>query len=73
MIRKILGWTGAALLVFVLGFDDDLRAIYRYLRSVPPVPYDPGPSVRRKGDAAQVVCSSPAPEGTNGFSSAVGP
>ena len=29
--------------------DDDLRAIYRYLKSVPPVDRDPGPSVQRKG------------------------
>ena len=29
--------------------DDDLRAIYRYLRSVAPVEHDPGPSVQRKG------------------------
>lgn len=28
--------------------DDDLRAIYRYLRSVTPVERDPGPSLRRK-------------------------
>ena len=28
--------------------DDDLRAIYRYLRTVPPVEHDPGPSLRRK-------------------------
>ena len=27
--------------------DDDLRAIYRYLRTVPPVVHDPGPSLRR--------------------------
>ena len=26
--------------------DDDLRAIYQYLRSVPPVERDPGASVR---------------------------
>jgi mono/diheme cytochrome c family protein len=29
--------------------DDDLRAIYRYLRTVTPVEHDPGPSLRRKG------------------------
>lgn len=29
--------------------DDDLRAIYRYLRTVAPVQHDPGPSLRRKG------------------------
>jgi hypothetical protein len=28
--------------------DDDLRAIFRYLRSVPPVEYDPGTSVQRR-------------------------
>src|ERR1051325_7300621 len=28
--------------------DDDLRAIYRYLRSVTPVEHDPGPSLRKK-------------------------
>jgi mono/diheme cytochrome c family protein len=28
--------------------DDDLRAIYRYLRTVTPVERDPGPSLRRK-------------------------
>ncbi|HMA43118.1 MAG TPA: c-type cytochrome [Gemmatimonadales bacterium] len=28
--------------------DDDLRAIYRYLRTVPPVVRDAGPSLRRK-------------------------
>jgi len=28
--------------------DDDLRAIYRYLRTVTPVEHDPGPSLRRK-------------------------
>ncbi|HMA39993.1 MAG TPA: cytochrome c [Gemmatimonadales bacterium] len=27
--------------------NDDLRAIYRYLRTVPPVVHDPGPSLRR--------------------------
>jgi mono/diheme cytochrome c family protein len=29
--------------------DDDLRAIYRYLRTVTPVEHDPGPSLRPKG------------------------
>ncbi len=28
--------------------DDDLRAIYRYLRTVTPVQHDPGPSLRHK-------------------------
>lgn len=28
--------------------DDDLRAIYRYLRTVTPVEHDPGPSLRHK-------------------------
>jgi mono/diheme cytochrome c family protein len=28
--------------------DDDLRAIYGYLRTVPPVEHDPGPSLRPK-------------------------
>jgi mono/diheme cytochrome c family protein len=28
--------------------DDDLRSIYRYLRTVTPVEHDPGPSLRRK-------------------------
>ncbi len=28
--------------------DDDLRAIYRYLRTVPAVEHDPGPSLRRE-------------------------
>ena len=28
--------------------EDDLRAVYRYLRSVPPVERDPGPSVQRR-------------------------
>lgn len=28
--------------------DDDLRAIYRYLRTVAPVEHDPGPSLRHK-------------------------
>jgi mono/diheme cytochrome c family protein len=28
--------------------EDDLRAVYRYLRSVPPVAHDPGASVRRR-------------------------
>ena len=28
--------------------DDDLRAIYRYLRTVTPVAHDPGPSLRNK-------------------------
>ena len=30
--------------------DDDLRAIYRYLRTVPPVQNDPGPSSQPKDD-----------------------
>jgi mono/diheme cytochrome c family protein len=29
--------------------DDDLRSVYRYLRSLPPVDHDPGPKVQRKG------------------------
>lgn len=28
--------------------DDDIRAIYRYLRTLAPVAYDPGPALRRK-------------------------
>jgi hypothetical protein len=28
--------------------DDDLRAIYRYLRTVTSVEHDPGPSLRHK-------------------------
>jgi mono/diheme cytochrome c family protein len=30
--------------------DSDLRAVYRFLTSLEPVPYDPGPVVQRKGD-----------------------
>jgi mono/diheme cytochrome c family protein len=29
--------------------DDDLRSVYRYLRSLPPVEHDTGPKVQRKG------------------------
>jgi len=29
--------------------DDDLRSVYRYLRSLPPVAHDTGPKVQRKG------------------------
>ena len=29
--------------------DDDVRAIYRYLRSLDPVEHDPGPIVTQKG------------------------
>ena len=29
--------------------DDDLRSVYRYLRSLPPVVHDTGPKVQRKG------------------------
>jgi mono/diheme cytochrome c family protein len=29
--------------------DDDLRAIYRYLRTVPAIEHETGPSLRRKG------------------------
>lgn len=28
--------------------DDDLRAVYRYLRTVPPVEQEMGPALRRK-------------------------
>jgi hypothetical protein len=28
--------------------DDDLRSVYQYLRSVPPVVHDTGPKVQRK-------------------------
>ena len=29
--------------------DDDLRSVYRYLRTLPPIVHDPGPKVQRKG------------------------
>ena len=29
--------------------EDDLRSIYRYLRALPPVKHDPGPSYRKRG------------------------
>jgi mono/diheme cytochrome c family protein len=42
--QSIMPWNGFGRMT-----DDDLRAIYRYLRTVPPVERETGPSLRRKG------------------------
>ncbi len=43
MPQSIMPWTA-----FQRMTDADLRAIYQYLHALPPVSYDPGPSLRRK-------------------------
>ena len=48
--RAVYGALVAALGELHVRTDDDLRAIYRYLRTLPPVEHDPGPMVVRQSD-----------------------